>query len=95
MWQPIQFILMMLYGQADVKSGFNINKEPLVENMLEASLISQQQIYDHMKSNNIESHIIKPIEELLVSVKVARLRYGIALEERENQIQKGHEIKTN
>ena len=50
--------------------------------MQEVLLISQQQIYDHMNSNDNEPHTIKVTKELLASVKGARLRYGIALEEK-------------
>ena len=74
----------------------NVNKEHLEENMQEVSLISQRQIFNHMKSNSTEPHTIKVTKELLSSVKRARTRYGIPLEEkkRENRIQKGHETKT-
>lgn len=87
----------MFYSQTDFERGFNINKE-LVVNMQEVSLISQRQIYDHMKSNSIESHTIKVTKELLASVKGVRTRYEITLEEkkeRENRICKGHETKAN
>ena len=43
MWKPIQFILTLFHGQADVERGFNVNKELLVKNMQEESLISQGQ----------------------------------------------------
>ena len=85
MWKPIQFILTLFHGQADVERGFNVNKELLVENMQEESLISQRRVHDHMKSNNIEPHTIKITKELLTSVKGARTRYGIALEERKKE----------
>ena len=70
----------MFHGQADVESGFNVNKELLVEIMQEVSLISQRQTYDHNKSNSIERCTIKVTKESLVSVKGARTRYGIAFE---------------
>ena len=41
----------------------NVNKEHLVENMQEVSLISQRQIFNHMKSNSTEPHTIKVIKE--------------------------------
>ena len=59
MSKPIQFILTIFHGQADLERGFNVNKELFVENIQEVSLISQRQIYDHMKSNNIEPHTSK------------------------------------
>ena len=74
----------MFYSQTDFERGFNINKE-LVVNMQEVSLISQRQIYDHMKSNSIESHTIKVTKELLASVKGARTRYEITLEEKKRE----------
>ena len=33
MWKPIQFILTVFHGQADVERGFNVNKELLVESL--------------------------------------------------------------
>lgn len=83
----------MFYGQTDFERGFNINKE-LVVNMQEVSLISQRQIYDHMKSNSIESHTIKVTKELLASVKGARITLE-EKKERENRTCKDHETKTN
>ena len=79
---PLSFKLTMFHGQAGVERGFNVNKELLVENIQEASLISQRQVCDHMKSNSIEPHTIKVTKELLASVKGARTRYGITPEEK-------------
>ena len=46
----------MFHGQVDLKRGINVNKELLVENIQEVSLILQRQIYNHMKSNSIKPH---------------------------------------
>ena len=81
-WKPIQSILTMFHGQADFERCFNVNKELLVENMQEVSLILQRQIYDHMVRNSIEPHTIKVTKDLLAYVKGARTRYGITLEEK-------------
>ena len=36
------------HGQADMETGFSVNKNRLKDNMKEASVISQHFIYDHM-----------------------------------------------
>lgn len=44
----IKYILVLSHGQATVESGFSVNKEVMVENLKEHSLIPQQIIHDHV-----------------------------------------------
>ena len=43
----IKLILVLSNGQASVERGFSINKESIVENQKEKSIISQRFIYDY------------------------------------------------
>lgn len=46
LYEVIKYILILSHGNASVESGFSINKQILVENMQEESVIAQRQIYD-------------------------------------------------
>ena len=43
-------ILLLSHGQTSVERGFSVNKEIMLENMLEHTLKAQQTISDHIKS---------------------------------------------
>ncbi|KAG8198417.1 hypothetical protein JTE90_021658 [Oedothorax gibbosus] len=60
----IKMVLTFSHGNASVESGFSINKDMLVENLHETSLIALRTVYDGVKSNGgIEN--VKIIEELM------------------------------
>lgn len=44
----VKQILTMFHGQGDVERGFSVNKELLIENLSETSLISQRSVYDSL-----------------------------------------------
>jgi hypothetical protein len=46
----IRIILCLSHGQASVERGFSVNKDLIVENQKELSLISQRIVQDHIRS---------------------------------------------
>lgn len=46
LFEVIKLILILAHGNATVESGFSINKQILVDNLHEESLICQRQVYD-------------------------------------------------
>lgn len=48
LWKFIQLILILSHGNASVESGFSVNKQMLVENLKERSLIAQRVVYDNI-----------------------------------------------
>lgn len=50
-WKVIKLILILSHGKATVESGFSINKDMLVENLKEHSLISLHMVYDRIKTH--------------------------------------------
>lgn len=44
-------------GQAAVERGFSLNKEMLMENLQQKSLISQRMVYDYMTMTHDHSRI--------------------------------------
>lgn len=46
LYDVIKIVLNLSHGQAQVESGFSINKDVTVENMHEDSVVAQRQVYD-------------------------------------------------
>lgn len=49
LWEAIRLVLILSHGQASVERVFSINKERIVENLKEHSLIAQRIIHDHLR----------------------------------------------
>lgn len=45
-----KMVFILSHGQAFVERGFSINKELIVENQVNVSLIAQRRVYDGIKS---------------------------------------------
>lgn len=48
LWDVVRKVLMLSHGQVPVERGFSINKNIIVENMKERTLIAQRIIVDHL-----------------------------------------------
>ena len=77
----LKIIFCMSHGQASVESGFNDNNAVLNHNMGENTVISRRFIKNYLRVNAIEPYTIQIKNELLKSVKCARQRHEIHLEE--------------
>lgn len=49
-WHVVKMLLVLSHGQASMERGFSINKEIIVENQKEHSLIAQRLIVGHIRS---------------------------------------------
>ncbi|CAM4672851.1 unnamed protein product [Leuciscus chuanchicus] len=50
LWDVVKVVLVLSHGQASVERGFSINKELIVENQKELSLVAQRLIVDHVRA---------------------------------------------
>ena len=84
-----------------VETDFSVNKDYLMENLQEESLIALRFVYDHMNENNETAANISITNELLNCYRVARTAYAQALEEKQKQkgvdekVLNGNELKEN
>ena len=69
------FKLLLILFQAQVKHGFSVNSNILVENLHEHSLIAQRLVNDYMRSQNLQPYELHMTKKLLSNVKNARSRY--------------------
>ncbi len=78
----LQLIFCLSHGQADVERGFSTNKDLMVENLKEGSLMAQRVIKDHIRrrcEGDVKNFQIS--KDIVMSVNSARRRYRLALEE--------------
>lgn len=93
-WGVVKIILVLSHGNAAVESGFSINKDMLVENLKEDSLVGLRTVYDAIKFYGGVLSI--PIsKDLLQYVKLARVRYYEALEKQKKVLEKYKEKESN
>ncbi|KAE8278809.1 hypothetical protein D5F01_LYC22384 [Larimichthys crocea] len=79
-WHVVKMLLVLSHGQASVERGFSINKELVVENQKETSLIAQRLIVGHVRSVGGVTNVAIT-KELLLSVAGARQRYHSFLDD--------------
>ena len=50
LWKVLKLVFILWHGNARVESGFSVNRDMLVENLKEVSLVAQRQVYDAIKA---------------------------------------------
>ena len=79
-------IFVISHGQASVERGFNINKEMLVENMKELSLVRLRMVYDEIKASGYKSYNFPISNGIVVASKQASSKYKIELEKNKDSL---------
>ena len=93
LWKVTIFVCVLSHGQASIARGFNINKEVLVENLREESMVSQRLFYDQVKAIGEKMHNIKIPRELVMSCKLARGKYQQHLDKKQESAATSSETK--
>ena len=86
LWAICKVIFTLSHSQSAVERGFSINKELLIENLQEKSIVSQRVVYDHLQSFSVDLHEYQMSNGLLKSCKAARQRYGTHLEDQKRKV---------
>ena len=72
LWSLSRKILLLSHGQASVERGFSVNKEILLENMLEHILKAQRTISDHTCIKFVGGALnVKITKELVLSASMS------------------------
>ena len=82
LWKVCKLIFVLSHGQSQSERGFNINKEMLIENLEEKSLIGQRLVYDHMSSIGTKIEDFTVSNKLALSCNSANAKYTVDLEEK-------------
>lgn len=91
-WHVVKMLLVLSHGQASVERGFSINKELIVENQKEASLVAQRLIVGHIRSVGGVTNV-QLTKELLISVSGARQRYHSYLDDQKRATDKEKSVQ--
>ena len=78
----LKLVCTLSHGQYCIERGFSINKEHLIENLQEESLMALRTVNDHMLSNNLTPVDIQITKGMMDNVKSSRNLYMAALEDR-------------
>ena len=94
LWKVGKLLLALSHGQATVERGFSSNKEVMVENLAQHSLVAQRVICDHVRSVGGVLNVFFS-KELLLSAASGRQRYHTDIDEkrRENEATRRSERK--
>ena len=82
LFKVFQFVCVLSHGQGSIERGFNINKDILIENLSQESLIGQRIMYDHIKSFDGKLHNFPITREMILSCKMAYQKYSQAQEKK-------------
>ena len=81
LWKVVELLLVLSHGQSSVERGFSINKEMVVENLAEETLVAHRVIVDTLRRQGGPTKA--PISAgLLTSCAHSRQRYVAHLEKR-------------
>lgn len=85
-WECVKILLIFSHGNAFVESGFSINKDMLVENQREASLVALRRVHDYISYHG-GNVLDAPIDDtMLTYARGSHSRYKTYLEqEREKE----------
>ena len=87
------FVFVLLHGQSAVERRFSVNKEIMVDNMQQLSLISQRVVYDHFLSQKLKIHELPLSRKLLKSCMVAHQNYLSELRENKSYVKNEELVK--
>lgn len=80
----LQIVLILSHGNAAPERGFSVNKQIIVPNLREESLIAQRVIYDSIKlKGGIENLSFE--KEFLIFIRKSYQRYEEALKKKKNE----------
>ncbi|KAK6970300.1 solute carrier family 25 member 40-like X2 [Biomphalaria glabrata] len=84
LWDVLRPLLLLSHGQGTVERGFSYNKEVMIENMHEETLVAQRRICDFLKVNGgvLDVAITKP---LLTAAASGRQNYHQYLEKQKTK----------
>ena len=81
LWGIVRVVLLLSHGQATVERGFSTNKETMVDNMAEHTLIGKRVVKDFLSSTGCKVADVNVTPQLLAAAASGRQRYHQYLED--------------
>lgn len=77
----VKKFLILSHGNADLESGFSVNRECLMENQHEESLIAERQVYDSLTdASGVEK--LNITKSMILAARNSHARYVEFMEEK-------------
>ena len=89
----VSILLVLSHGQATVERGFSINKDMLVENQKEKSLIALKRVHDHISNLNVPLEDMVISKSLINAMRSAHSRYRASLDREKDEENKREDSK--
>lgn len=86
LWHCVKLILILSHGNAFVESGFSVNKEMLVENMHQETLVGLRTVWDQISYHGGSIMKIDINADMLSYARSSNFRYKQALKQKEEEI---------
>ena len=83
--------MTLFHGQGNAERGFSLNKQLVVENMSETSLIAQRFVKDHILLNDYRLHDMPIAKEQIRSVRNSNPAYKETLKQKRESEKKAEE----
>ena len=83
--------MTLFHGQGNAERGFSLNKQLVVENMSETSLIAQRFVKDHILLNDYHLHDMPIAKEQIRSVINSNPAYKETLKQKRESEKKAEE----
>jgi len=81
-WTMVKIILC---GNAAVEGGFSINKELLIDNMTEETIVSQRVVFDAIHAAGMVVIKVEITSKIIAGVRQANAQYKMALQAKQLQ----------
>ena len=88
----VRLVLLLSHGNARVESGFSINSDILLENMLKETIVSRRIVYEGVHRSRGPTKVEIP-PEMLKMVGTSRRRYKSVCTEKTKQQSEGQKRK--
>jgi hypothetical protein len=72
LWKVVKLVLMLSHGNAAVEGGFSVNKELLIDNMTEETVVAQRVVFDAIRIVGMDVKKVEIAKQMLTSVRHAR-----------------------
>ncbi|KAJ8048636.1 hypothetical protein HOLleu_01027 [Holothuria leucospilota] len=81
LWDVFKLLLTLSHGQASVERGYSVNKDMLVENMQEKTLVALRTVYDSIATTGQDFTEVPFTPRMKRNIKAARMRYNQYLDD--------------
>ena len=81
----MKLVVILSHGNAAVEVGFSINKELLIDNMLEETVVAQKVVFDGIRNAGIDIKNVDITLQMVAAVRQSSVAYKAAMEAKQRR----------